>query len=168
MNVSNVFKSALPVAVLSLLALGVAPMFAATTTTATFTVSATVPTVCTINANPLTFGNYTGTEIDLNTTLSVNCTKGGAYSIGLSKGNGANATTSTRSMTGAVNKASLNYSLYSDAGRTQNWDDISGNNVPTNNGTGSSVSVTVYGQIPANQALTADTYSDSVTATISY
>jgi spore coat protein U-like protein len=172
MKFSNAVKTALPAAILGCLTLGFAPTASAATGTqsANFTVSATVVTACTISANDLSFGNYVGTEMDQSTTLSVNCTLDGPYTIGLSAGSGKNATTAARSMTGAKNKASLNYALFIDDYNKTNWDNTAatGSNVKTGTGTGSSVSIPVYGVLAAGQALVADTYSDLITATVTY
>jgi spore coat protein U-like protein len=73
-------------------------------------------------------------------------------------------------MTGSKNKASLNYVLSTTSDGKTNWDDIvtSGGHVITGTGTGSSVAIPVYGVLAANQTLVADSYSDSITATITY
>jgi spore coat protein U-like protein len=173
MKFSHAIQTAMPAAILGCLTLGFAPIpAAASTATANITVSATVLTACTINATPLAFGNYDGTtEIDKSTTLAVTCTQGGTYTIGLSAGGGKNATTTTRSMTGATNKASLNYALFIDKYNGTNWDNAAatGTNVKTGIGTGSTDSITVYGVLPTGQTpLVADSYSDTITATVTY
>jgi spore coat protein U-like protein len=61
MKLSNAVKSALPAAVLGFQALGLAPMPAdATTVTTTFGVTSTVQSICTVSADTLAFGTYTG------------------------------------------------------------------------------------------------------------
>ena len=65
----------------------------------------------------------------------------------------------------------LNYNLYLDAARTQIWGDGTGasqlyvNSNPPNSRT---VTVTIFGRIPAQQDVSAGSYSDSITATINF
>jgi len=58
----------------------------ATTATTTFNVTATVQATCLISANNLGFGTYSGTVINLSTTLSVTCTNSTPYNVGLNAG----------------------------------------------------------------------------------
>ena len=51
-------------------------------------------------ANNLGFGTYTGSAIAPTTTLSVTCTNGTTYNVGLNAGTSAGATVSARAMTG--------------------------------------------------------------------
>jgi spore coat protein U-like protein len=154
-------------------ALVAVPAHASSTANTTFNVTATVLPSCLISASDLAFGNYSGPEIDTSTTLSVTCntliTVGGA-SIGIDPGTSSGATVSTRKMTGAL-LSTLNYSLYRDSGRTQNW----GNTVGTDTFSGLVItalglpaSVTVYGKLPANQFVAPGNYSDVVTVTLTY
>jgi spore coat protein U-like protein len=65
----------------------------------------------------------------------------------------------------------LAYNLFTDAARTSVWGDgTSGTSVysranPPNN---SNVNLTVYGQIPPGQDVSAGTFSDTVSATINF
>jgi spore coat protein U-like protein len=166
---SNTVLSVLSIAVISLLALGLTstPAFAGTLTT-TLNVTASVVTACSISGGTLAFGTYTGAEIDQTATLTVICTSQGPYSIGLSKGLGNGASTSNRWMTGATHNEPLYYALYLNAYHGTNWDDYNGTNVYSGNGTGSSQTIPVYGVLAANTPLVTDTYSDTITVTITY
>ncbi|HJD56334.1 MAG TPA: spore coat U domain-containing protein [Rickettsia endosymbiont of Pyrocoelia pectoralis] len=139
------------------------------TANTTFLVSATVLPSCVIVATPLPFGTYVSTADSLQTnTLTVTCTVGTTYKVGLNAGQGTGATTTTRKMTGVVNTTStLNYNLYSNSGRTTNWGNQVSDSV-AGTGTGLPQTLTVYGKIPSGQNVAADTYNDTITATITY
>lgn len=142
----------------------------AATATDTMTVSATVQSACVVAANPLAFGNYnptSGSNTDATTTLSVTCTSGTSYTVGLSAGTGSGATVSARKMTGGGN--TLNYALYQDSARSTNWGNTPGTDTPASATAGASAAtLTVYGRITAGQNVPAGTYTDSVTVTVNY
>jgi spore coat protein U-like protein len=63
----------------------------------------------------------------------------------------------------------LNYHLYSNSGRTTNWGASVGTLSDTGAGLATENTVTVYGKIPKNQyGPSLGSYSDSITATITY
>lgn len=167
MKLSNAVKTVVPAAVLAFLALGLAPTpAAATTTTTTFAVTASVQGTCSVSATALSFGAYTGTALTNSNTITVNCTGGTTYNVGLSAGAGGSVT--TRKMTGQYLGGSLGYALYSNAGRSVNWGQTVGTDTVAGTGTGVAQSLTVYGQIPTGTAPAADGYSDTITATVTY
>src|ERR1700691_4095977 len=169
MKLTNAIKSALPVAVLGFLALGLTstPAFATTQTT-TFAVTATVQGTCTISATALSFGAYTGALVNVANTITVNCTGGTTYNVGLNAGLTGGSVT-TRKMTGQYHPTgTLSYSLYQDSGHSVNWGQTVGTDTEASAGTGVNQTLTVYGQISAGTAPAADAYSDSITATITY
>jgi spore coat protein U-like protein len=155
-------------AVAGVLGLAFAPMSAsALTTTATFAVSTTVTNTCTISAAALSFAAYTGALDQASTTLTVKCTNNGDYTVALNGGQTAGGTVSTRLM--ANGAYTLGYSLYTSNAYTTIWGDGTGSTqTVAGTGTGANQTLTVYGQIPANEATTSGTYSDTITATISY
>lgn len=148
-----------PLALLACLT-GIPASYAATTTT-TFTVTATVVNTCSATATNLGFGTYVNVTIDATSTVSVTCTSGGAYTVGLS--NGANYSAPNRRMTNG--SAFLNYELYSDAGRLTVWNDTT---TVAGTGSGSAQDLTVYGRLPGTQGLIAGSYTDTITATVTY
>ncbi len=93
----------------------------AATVTATMSVSAAVVATCTVSANPLAFGNYSGVAVAQQTTLLVQCTPSTHYNVGLNAGTGSGATTTTRVITGGPGK--LDYQLFQNVARTINWSD---------------------------------------------
>lgn len=142
----------------------------AETATTSFLVTATVLKFCTVVATPMAFGNYTSSTAALSTsTITVTCTAGTGYDIGLDAGGASGATVTTRQMSGTtVTTARLNYFLYSDSGRTVNW----GNTVGTDtvNLTAGAVPIisTVYGRVPAGQFVAPDAYLDTINVTVTY
>jgi spore coat protein U-like protein len=136
------------------------------TDTTHFTLTVVIQNACTISANPLSFGNYAGALLDATTTLSITCTNLAPYTVGLNAGTSTGATVTNRKMTGPGG-ALLNYSLYSNSSYTTNWGNSTGSWV-TGTGTGAAQRLTVYGQIPANQNRISGTYTDTITATITY
>jgi spore coat protein U-like protein len=121
---------------------------------------------CGISASNLNFGNYTGTVLNATTTLQVGCTSGTAYNVGLNAGTATGATVTTRAMQNGT--ALLNYALYSNSGRTTNWGNTVGTDTVAGTGTGVAQPLTVYGQIAAGLHPTPGTYTDTITAAVTY
>ena len=146
---------------------GAQPARAATATT-TIAVSATVLSYCAVAALPLAFGNYnSGTNSTANTTVSVTCTNGTPYNVGLDQGTGSGATVTSRLMSGP-SSATLSYSLYSNAGFSTVWGNTIGTNTVTGTGSGALQNLTVYGKIPSGQYSGPGAYADTVTVTVTY
>jgi spore coat protein U-like protein len=143
----------------------------AATDTTTFQVTATVNEVCSVSATDLAFGIYdpSAADNDNTSTITVTCTKGTNYSVGLNEGTASGATVTTRQMEDAVSSDLINYSLYSDASRTVNWGNTpSTDTVDVASATGAAENHTVYGRISAGQYVTAGSYSDTITVTVTY
>ena len=140
------------------------------TTSAPFTVSATVVPSCSVSTTDLDFGtdSLLAGNIDRTSTVSVTCGTGQAYSVRLSQGTTPGGTTTTRLMKHASTSDTIPYQLFSDAGHSQNWGNSAGNDVD-GAGTGSPVNHTVYGRVPAQAvAPRAGAYSDTITVTVVY
>lgn len=139
----------------------------ATVSQTSFSVQATVTAACSVSASTLNFTSYdpTGGNVDRTTTVSITCTNGTAYNVGLDAGLTTGATVTTRQMTSGSN--TLNYSLYSNSGRTTNWGNTSGTDTVPGTGSGAAQSLTVYGRIPGSQtSVVAGSYSDTITVTV--
>jgi spore coat protein U-like protein len=146
---------------------------AAATKTTTFGVSATVSPNCLVSAQPLNFGGYDGTAAKAGTSdISVRCSAGTTYTVGLSAGGG---TFTQRLLSGAgTNK--LQYNLYTSLAASTIWGDGTGG-TGTMGGTGSGMAsgsattLTVFGQLPDNafnQGAPSGNYTDSITVTVTY
>ncbi len=140
----------------------------AATTTATFTVSAVVPAACTLTADSMSFGTYSGTAINTSSTITATCTASTPYTIALDAGlhPSTGGDTSTRRL--AYNGAYIDYDLYSDSGNTTHWGNTGGADTVTGTGNGSSQAITVYGKLASGTVPAPGTYSDTVTATLTY
>jgi spore coat protein U domain-containing protein, fimbrial subunit CupE1/2/3/6 len=136
------------------------------TATTSFIVTATISNSCTISAGNLSFGTYTGAVLNGTSMIVVSCTKNAPYYVGLNAGTATGATVTTRKLTSGTH--TLNYALYSNSGHSTNWGNTVGTDTVTGAGSGTNQQLTVYGQIPANQSLIPGTYSDTITATITY
>lgn len=139
--------------------------------TATFNVSLTIQSACTISATPMTF-TATGalsTAQTAQTTVAATCSNTTPYNIGLDGGNVTGSTVSTRLLggTAAGNTGSaVNFQLYTDTNRTTVWGNTQGTDTVGGTGNGAAQSITVYGQIPAQTTPRPDTYQATVTATV--
>ena len=164
-------KSALVAAML----LGLSGAALAGTDTSSLTVSATVAASCTIDASAgLAFGSYDPvvanktTDLDASGLISTTCTNGSAATITLGQGANLDAASTDavplRRMVGGTTDF-LAYALFTDGGRTTTWDNTTGNPVT---GTGVAVNTTVFGRIPAAQNVPANSYNDTVLATITF
>lgn len=137
------------------------------------TYSTTVPvvanatTVCFLLSTNMVFGNYSSALVNATSTISVNCLAATPFDIALNAGTTTGATTSSRKMVGP-NGGTLNYSLFRDAQRTQNWGNSTGTDTLQGTSSGLLQSITVYGQIPARQTPPSGSYTDTITATITY
>lgn len=163
------------------------PAKAATPVTGQFNVTATITASCTIGTiSNLAFGTYDPSAAigsgngQSSTSLSVTCTSGTPYTVSLNYGTGTGATNADRYMsgTGAAAGSQIAYNLYTDAGYTTVWYDAAdcaseatvNANCGTNTGNGSAQSMNIYGEISGTQtpSLPAGTYSDTITATVTY
>jgi spore coat protein U-like protein len=141
----------------------------AATATSSFTVSITIAATCTINsASTLNFGNQgiLSTNVDQTSTIQVTCTNTTPYNIGLDAGTGTGATVTTRKMTSGG--ATVNYTLYSDSGRSVIWGNTVGTNTVAATGNGTGQNYTVYGRVPLQTTPAPGTYTDTITVTVTY
>ena len=138
------------------------------TTSASTSASATVVANCSVSATTLNFGStgVLSSNVDASSTLTVTCTSGVPYNIGLSAGNGTGATVAARKMTSGAN--TITYSLYTTAGRTTVWGNTVGTDTVAGTGTGLSQNSTVFGRVPAQTTPAPTTYSDTIVVTVTY
>src|SRR5271166_7127276 len=164
-----VSRPTLKLAVATLVLLPFADPSNATQVTSNFSVQLTMTTSCVINsASTLNFGSQgvLTTAVNNTSTLQVQCTNTTPYNIGLDAGQGTGATVAVRKMTSGAN--TINYSLYSDTGRTTVWGNTVGTNTVAGTGNGASQSYTVYGRVPPQTTPAAATYTDTITVTVTY
>ncbi len=143
----------------------------ASTATTSFAVTATVVKACVVSATPVLFGTYNpvGAASTATGVLTVSCTPTTSYTTALNAGTGAGATVASRKMTGLTATNTLAYALYQDLAHTVNWGNTPGTDTPAAvTGTGLPQNVNVYGQIAAGTTGAFDTYTDTVTVTVTY
>jgi spore coat protein U-like protein len=163
-------KNTRTVFALSLLAVGTVTSMnaSAATATSTMAVTASVVAACTVSASALAFAAYSGTAVDGTADLTVNCTNDAPYTIGLGAGNGTDATTAARVLTGSLEGTTMNYGLYQDAAYATVWGDTVGTDTLAGTGDGADQTIPVYGRIVAGQNGSVGTYTDSVAVTVNY
>jgi spore coat protein U-like protein len=147
----------------------------ATTATSTFAVSLTIVATCVVNSTTtLAFGSLgvlggsSGTaNNDQTSTIAVQCTNTTPFNIGLDGGTGG-GTTTTRKLLNTGSSATVNYTLWQDAGHSTNWGNTVATDTLGDTGSGASVNYTVYGRIPPQTTPAPGTYADLVHVTVTY
>jgi spore coat protein U-like protein len=144
----------------------------AVTTTSNFTVQIIISAACTIiSASNVTFpgqGVLTANVPNSGTpAIVVQCTNTTPYTIGLNAGTGAGATVANRKMTGP-GAATINYSIYQDAGFTTVWGNTIGTDTQSITSNGTQNSWSVYARVPAQNTPAPGTYTDTITVSVTY
>lgn len=135
----------------------------------TFDVQIVIEAACIVSADPLLdFGTagLLNTAVDSTADLSVLCTEGVDYDIGLSAGDNGGGVTTARAMVNGAHD--ITYDLYVNPGRTTHWGDIIDTNTVGSTGTGANQTFTVYGRVPVQDTPPAGTYADTITVTVTY
>ncbi|MEO9336525.1 spore coat U domain-containing protein [Mesorhizobium sp. SB112] len=136
------------------------------TTRATFITQANVKANCKVTAQNINFGPHgvLDTAVDAPGGLSLSCTAGTSYSIGLNNGQTGTAPTQRRMTLGSE---AVIYGLYKDANRSQPWGN-SGGTLASGTGAGSAQNIPIYGRVPAQQTPSPGVYNDTVIVTVTY
>lgn len=155
-------------------------VYAATDTTQ-FDVTISIQPSCNISTggngvSPLAFGSHDSFQSNVvgQTTLSVTCTTGADYDLGLDAGLHASTPddVNTRRMQGISttpdNQADyVPYQLYQDSARSAVWGNTIDTNTVPSTGTGAVQTHVIYGQVPSTNYTVGD-YQDTVTATVTF
>ncbi len=144
----------------------------AITATTNFNVTATVAPLCTVNANNLAFGAFSGALIDLSSVIGVSCTAQTGYTIALNVGTGGGAYATGRTMANGGG-GTLSYNLYTTAARTTVWGDGTGSTgtvAGTGTGLANTVNHDVHGRLFAagNENAQSGSYSSTINVTVTY
>lgn len=141
----------------------------ASTATSTMAVSATVVSSCTVSTTSMSFGTYNSALLSGTATVSATCSNTTPYNVGLNAGTANGATVTTRAMfVSGTPSVVLNYGLYTNSSHTTNWGMTVNTDTVAGTGNGSAQAITIYGQIPAGQLVAPGSYTDTITATITY
>jgi spore coat protein U-like protein len=143
------------------------PTAAAASGLGNLSVGSTVISACLVVGSVIAFGTYAAAQVDQTGSITVICTFGTSYNVGLDAGSGVGATTAVRKLTG-LGGGQLNYALYRNSGRTNLWGSAIGTDTLAATATGLLQSLTVYGRIAGGQTPPADIYTDTVTVTLTY
>jgi spore coat protein U-like protein len=123
---------------------------------------------CTISTTSIAFGPYdvfSAAPVDSTATITYRCNGNSSVAIGITSGQ--SDTFNPRVMTKGLER--LGYHLFLDPAHTAIWGDTgSGTQMYYDPGAPNnrSVTVTVYGRIPAGQDVSAGSYTDSVVALV--
>jgi spore coat protein U-like protein len=157
-------------AAIACLGLSAGESSATTTATSSFQVTVTVQATCTVNSTQtMNFGSSQGllaANVDAHADIVVTCTETTPYHVGLDAGASAGATVTTRKMTSGGG-STIDYSLYSD-NYTTNWGNTPSTDTVDAVGTGIGVTHRVYGRVPPQKTPAPDTYTDTITVTVTY
>jgi spore coat protein U-like protein len=133
--------------------------------------SARAEAACTVSATAVSFGTYnvfTSTATTSTGTITYRC--GNAdHNIRVDISTGSSGTYTARTLKQSTEE--LSYNLYIDSAFASVWGDGSGTTsdyTKSNPPNGTDVILTVYGQVPAQQDVTAGSYSDPVVATLNF
>ncbi len=128
---------------------------------------------CSVTFSGITFGNYDAlsspaSSLDVNGSITVNCTGGGLTTVYITMSAGNSGVPSARYMT-LASQPNLLYNIYTDPGHVNYWSNTPTNACTANNAClTTSGTVNVYGRIPGGQDVAIGSYADSLTATINY
>lgn len=139
--------------------------------TSSLQVQITITKTCTMTSgSPVSFGSVVANVVPAKATanLTVTCSKGTPFTIGLQPSNGNTSGAGSMSGTGA-NPDKVSYLLYTDATGSTVWGSNSGtgSNILAGTGQGISQAVPVYAGV-TNTNVMPDNYSDTVTVTFTY
>ena len=135
-----------------------------------FLVRVTNNSSCTVTATALNFGNQT----DLNTiktstnAISVTCTGGTLYDIGMNNGSSGGAGPTSRLMKNVGTAQAVTYGVYRNNAYTLPWGNTPGVDTVSATGTGLAQNYAGYGLIPVQGTPPALTYTDTVVVTVTY
>jgi spore coat protein U-like protein len=135
-----------------------------------FTATATLTPACDVQATAMNFGtaaNLTA-NIDTTNTVTVRCSSGTPYALGLNGGLSNAADPAQRKMTNPATSDAVTYGIYRDAARTQPWGATAATNAVSATGNGSAQTFTGYGRVPPQISVTPLDYNDTVIATVTY
>lgn len=137
-----------------------------------FIATAQVGADCTLSIPDVSFGTVTRltSPIDAATNATVTCTSGAPWTLAMNAGSTPGNTYAARRMSlGGSGPGAVQYQIYRDSGPANVWGNGTGGTV-TRSGTGVGIpqSIPIYLQVPAQAPQAEGTYSDTVTATLTF
>lgn len=169
-------KTLLAATLLAAGAIGSTAMAGTSPQTATFQVTATVIKSCVVSTTPIAFGNYdptSATALTATGSVSAKCTKGSVVGVALDQGankaSGSTAAVPARQMSDGSGDL-LPYDIYTTSGGSTEWGNTTAQ-MPakqTSASAGTALVFTTYGSLPAGADVPSGSYSDTVTATVTF
>lgn len=133
-----------------------------------FTVRARNTGTCSVSATTLDFGKrgVLSANVDAQSQVTVTCTIGAAYNVGLDGGTTGAVDPTQRKM--SLGATRITYGIYRDAARALPWGSTIGSNTVTGTGTGAASVINVYGRVPAQATPAPGIYTDTIIVTVTY
>ena len=135
-----------------------------------FTVRATNNSSCTVTASDLDFGNHANLSapVQSSNTITVTCTTGTQFDVGLSNGSSGAANPAQRRMSNLATQEQIVYGIYRDGQLTQHWGSTPGIDTVSSTSTGTAKTFTGYGRVPAQATPSSQTYTDNIIVVVTY
>jgi spore coat protein U-like protein len=136
-----------------------------------FSVTATVINDCNLSSNNINFGSTGVLSANLFATgaVTAQCTLNDNYAIALNAGTTLGASLGDRQMAISGGGAVTHYQLYTSSAYSTVWGDgTSGTGTVAGTGNGGNQIYVVYAEVPAQTTPNPGTYSDTITATVTY
>lgn len=137
--------------------------------TQSFDVTMKVVADCVISVANLDFGQNQGlltNGVNATGNMSVTCSNTTPYNIGLNEGTGIGSTGTTRYLNGSAgNPETIKFNLYQDNSKTL-WGNAQGVDTKSGTGTGIAQTISIFGEVPAQNTPKPDDYKSTITATI--
>ncbi len=125
----------------------------------------------TIGGLSFTYDVLSGAAATSSASMSVTCDAASSTNVALSIDNGLHSTTSNpwRKLLNSSNNQTLQYNIFTTAGYASIWGDgTNGTVTQSQPQTASTFSLTMYGEIPGAQNVSAGNFSDTVTVTMTF
>ena len=135
-----------------------------------FTVRATNNSSCTIATTALNFGNHANlnTAKTVTNSISVTCTAGTLYDVGLSNGSSGGTGPTSRLMKNIATSEAITYGIYRNAALSLPWGNTAGSNTVSATGNGVAQTYTGHGRVPIQPTPPSLTYTDTIVVTVTY
>ncbi|MCP4184438.1 MAG: spore coat U domain-containing protein [Hyphomicrobiales bacterium] len=133
-----------------------------------FNVHANIVSACTVQASNLNFGSVgvLSSNVDATNTISVNCSTGTPYTIGLDGGLSGATNPALRNMTSGT--SSINYGIFQDSSHSIPWGNSTGSNTISSVGNGTRQNYTAFGRVQIQSTPPPGTYTDTIIVTMTY
>ncbi len=135
-----------------------------------FTVRATNNSSCTITTTALNFGNHASldTAKTVTNSISVTCTAGTLYDVGLSNGSSGGTGPTSRLLKNIATSEAITYGIYRNAALSLPWGNTAGSNTVSATGNGVAQTYAGYGRVPVQPTPPSLIYTDTVVVTVTY